>query len=267
MVTNSEPSELDSNLRQLAKLLIDARNSGAPVGDVPDELVPPTVEDAQKVDDLVAEMSGWPVLGWKIGCTSTYAQELLGADGPFAGRIYTVLDSGARLDGSDMPSEGLLEGEFAFTLSTDIAADSGPIGRSDVLAAIADVRPAIEVVGGRYAQFVGLDLRLIVADAGANGLLVVGPAVVGVPLDELDSAEADMEVDGERTGAGTGADVLGHPVDALYWLTDHLAKRGINLEAGQIVTTGTATQVSKLPAGSSATANFAGVGSVTLSRT
>lgn len=266
MTTTTASLESDSPLLRLAELLVDARRTGRPISEVPDDLVPPTVRDAQIVDDLVAEISGWPVVGWKIGCTSTYAQELLGSDGPFAGRVYSVRETGATIGATDLPSEAMLEGEFAFTIGSTLAGEAHVPTRSDVVAAIADVRPAIEVVGGRYVKFVGLDLRLIVADAGANALLVVGPPVTGLDFEQLGTAGAEMTVDGTQTGAGTGADVLGHPLDALHWLTTHLAGRGIALETNQIVTTGTATQVANLPAGASATAAFENVGTVSLSR-
>ncbi len=255
-----------SDVLRLAELLIEARLAGTPVGPVPDELVPTTIEDAQAVDDTVASLTQWPVLGWKIGCTSTYAQELLGADGPFAGRVYRVLESGAILDGAEVPAEPLLEGELAFTMGESIPAEAGSVDRERLIEAIADVRPAIEVVGGRYANFVGLDVRLIIADAGANSLVLLGPRATGVDLAMLKSTEAAMVVDGQQTGSGTGADVLGDPLNALHWLVDHLLSRGIGLDAGQLVSTGTATQVAPLHAGSMATATFDGVGSVSLTR-
>ncbi len=54
----------------LAELLIEARTSGTPVESVADELIPPASDVAERVDDRVAELTGWAVLGWKIGCTS-----------------------------------------------------------------------------------------------------------------------------------------------------------------------------------------------------
>ncbi len=255
---------MDSSISSLAELLIEARTEGRAVESVPDDLIPPTMERAQAVDDAVAHMSGWPVLGWKIGCTSIYAQELLGTDGPFAGRVYDVRESGTVLAIDELPSEPLLEGEFAFVLGQGIDPDADPIDRAGLTARVAEIRPAIEVVGGRYASFVGLDVRLLVADAGANGLVVVGEPAVAVDPASLAAAGATMSVDGSRTGAGTGADVLGDPLDALLWLVHHLRARGIGLEAGQLISTGTATQVAPIQSGSTATAEFDLVGSVSL---
>jgi 2-keto-4-pentenoate hydratase len=75
-----------------------------------------------------------------------------------------------------------------------------------------------------------------------------------------------MEVDGTVTGSGTGADVFGGPIQALAWLVGNLSSRGLTLSPGQVVTTGTATQVTRLPPGSTATLTVDGVGTVSAAR-
>ncbi len=262
---NREPNQ--DRVEELAAILIDARTQVRALGPLPDRLLPTSPAEAAAVDDLVAATSGWELQGWKIGCTSDHAQEMLGAPGPFAGRVYSLFHGDTTLGPSELIAEPNLEGEFAFTFGADLAPREGGHDREAVLAAIANVRPAIEIVGGRYAQFVGTPLLALVADAGANSHLIVGePTTESWDPASLAAATATMAVDGNRTGGGVGADVLGGPIEALEWLVTHLGERGIPIEAGQIVTTGTATQVSALPVGSTATATLEGVGSVSLSR-
>ena len=249
----------------LAKLLVAARTDGRALDGVPDELVPRDPAEAQLVDDHVAAITGWPVLGWKIGCTSEHAQQLLGSPGPFAGRVYSVFQSGSTIGADRLVAEPSVEGEFAFLLSSDLAPVDRPRSRHEVLLAIGAVRPSIELVGGRFAALVGTPLALLVADAGANTHLVLGQPVAA-ELDTLPSVTARMEIDDRVTGRGTGADVLGDPVAALVWLADHLSARGIGLQAGQVVSTGTATQISPLPAGATATVTLDGIGSATVTR-
>ncbi len=268
MSNAATPGQEDTNTEKIeavARILVEARIHREPLGPIPDDLIPSDAIEAQRIDDRVAEISGWDVLGWKIGCTSEHAQEMLGSPGPFAGRVYSVFANGVTL-GNEISIEPKLEGEIAFRLSSDIASDHGPVGRAAVIAAIGEVMPAIEFVGGRFLQFVGAPLNCLIADAGANTLLVLGDPATGVDLESLDGAEGTMTVAGEVTGSGTGADVLGHPLNALQWLVDHLWDRGISLKAGQVVTTGTATQVSPLPVGATAVAAFSGLGSVSVTR-
>ncbi|MCP3937287.1 MAG: hypothetical protein GY708_18195 [Actinomycetia bacterium] len=256
---NSRTARIDS----FARLLIEARTSGEPLDSVPPSFVPESFEEAQLVDDRVAELSGWPVAGWKIGCTSEHAQKLLGAPGPFAGRVYSVHESGAVLSDDDLMVEPRLEGEIAFELIEPIAAGAAA-DRETVIDAVGAIAPAIEFVGGRFTGFPGTPLLLVVADAGSNSLLVLGDRVDDVDLEDLGAANVQMMVGDEVTGEGRGSDVLGHPLNALMWLVEHLGGRGIDLDAGQVITTGTATQVSKLPVGSLATATIESIGSVTV---
>ena len=251
---------------RLATTLIEARTSGRALGKLPDELIPTDATEAQLVDDHVAHISGWRVLGWKIGCTSEAARKMLDSPGPFAGRIYSIFESGVTLGDADLIAEPHLEGEFAFTLATDIEPTAGKRSRSDALEAIADARPAIELVGGRFTDFFGTPLPALIADAGANTHLILGSPAGDVDLDSLSAVTATMTVDGRVTGLGSGADVLGDPINALMWLLEHLAARNIGLRSGDAITTGTATQVSALPIGSTATATLGNLGSVSLSR-
>ena len=50
-------------------------------------------------------------------------------------------------------------------------------------------------------------------------------------------------------GQGTGADVLGHPHNALAWLANHLAASATGLRAGEIVLTGSLVKTLWLNAG------------------
>ncbi len=261
------PPDADrAKIDALADLLIAAREHGRPIDAVPEKLHPVDPDEALLVDDRVAARTGWPVLGWKIGCTSEHTQQLLGSPGPFPGRVYSVSESGHVAGFDEFCSEPHLEGEFAFVLGRDLLPTDTAVDRDAVIDAIAEVRPAIEVVGGRYAGFVGTPLPLLVADAGINSHLVLGPAAPSVDLDRLSDFGATMEVDGQVVGRGSGADVLGDPIESLRWLVDHAAGRGIALRQGQVVTTGTATQVVPLPPGSTATASLDGIGSVSLVR-
>lgn len=258
---SSENSKIDA----LAAALIEARTTGTPIEQLADELQPVDVTEAQRVDDRVAAAAGWEVRGWKIGCTSTHAQEVLGSPGPIVGRVYSVLDSGAELGHHQVMGDLSVEGEFALVLGRDIRPDD-TLDRAAVLAAIAEVRPAIEVVGGRFTRFVGLPLPTLIADASGNSHLILGPPAAGFDPAELVGSAGTMTVDGQPAGAGTGADVLGDPINALEWLVAHLRERRVALFAGQVITTGTLTQLAGLPAGSTAHANFSGVGEVTVSR-
>ena len=57
--------------------------------------------------------------------------------------------------------------------------------------------------------------------------------------------------------------MMGHPLEALTWFANHLSARGLTLEKGQFVTTGSATGVIPCPAACVAEADFGPLGKVT----
>lgn len=258
-------------VEELAERLIQARLSAEPIDDTIRLPVPGSLQEASLVDDAVAELSRWPVLGWKIACTSEHAQELLGTSAPFAGRVYSVCEvdgeTVAHIDRGRLCSAPFLEGEFAFTIGPRAKREPPQMSDLDerqlaVWSTIDCVRPAIEVVGGRFGRLEGQSVNLIAADAASNSLLIVGEPTPSFDPASLVRACATMEVDGEIAGQGSGADVLGGPFDALCWLVAHLGGRDLRLEPGQVVTTGTATQICELPVGATAKLSIEGLGSV-----
>lgn len=256
----------------LSRLLLDARSSGAGgrIHTVDESLVPASVAEANAVDDAVADALNQPIAGWKVGATSARAQEMLGVSAPFAGRVHAVQNSGAALiDATPAGSiEPHIEGEFAFEMGRPLLPNEAGHSLDAVLAAVAAIRPAIEVVGGRLANMLEVPVNVVVADCGGNRELVLGDPVEP-PSDlatSLVEVSAVMEVDGELRGRGRGEDVLGNPINALHWLANHLSDRGFALDAGMVVTTGTATQLCSLGVGSSARLSLAHLGEVALHR-
>jgi 2-keto-4-pentenoate hydratase len=100
--------------------------------------------------------------------------------------------------------------------------------------------------------------RLAWADFGLNHGLVCGAPVMPPPLDALADAVVVARVDGDEVGRGTGAEVLGHPLEALAWLT----RQGCALVAGDLVSTGTCTGIAPIINGQRAEADFGPFGRV-----
>ena len=71
-----------------------------------------------------------------------------------------------------------------------------------------------------------------------------------------------FSLNGRKVAEGSGAAVLGHPLEALAWLANDLSGHGIGLKAGQIVTTGTCCGFHPLKAGDEALADYGELGTV-----
>ncbi len=247
-----------------AEWLEEAFTSGAPLARLPDDIRPRTAAEGYRVQARLVEALGIPVGGWKIGCTSAAARAIMGARGPFAGRILAprIFASGVALPGRALRTRGL-EPEIAVTLARDLPPRAEPYGTAEVAEAIGTFHPAIEIVEPRWHRWLEVGVPSVIADLGANGWLVLGegttPAALGDPL----AVSVQLTVDGLPPAEGTASAVDGGPVVALAWLANHL-RRSEGLRAGEVVSTGTCAGFVQAPPEATATARFGGLGSVVL---
>jgi 2-keto-4-pentenoate hydratase len=122
--------------------------------------------------------------------------------------------------------------------------------------------PAIEIVDDRYVNWETLGAPTLIADDFFAAGIVLGTPVARSAIADLVQVEGRALINGEEAGRGTGADVLGHPHNALAWLANHLASQGGGLRAGEIVMTGSLVKTVWLKAGDEATMEFSGLGHV-----
>jgi 2-keto-4-pentenoate hydratase len=244
--------------------LAEAWQQGVPLKELPKGYCPRTTAEGMQLQDALAKHLDFAVGGWKIGCSSKYAQKLLKTRGPFAGRVFAarIYDSGAVLPGSAYHLRGL-EGEFAFVLARDLKPRKRAYSRAEVAAAVGALRPAIEVVDSRFADWLQVDTACLIADMGCNGALVLGPPVPRWRSLDLRQAPARMTVNGKTVGEGTGAAALGDPLLSLTWLANYLRRR-TGLKAGQVITTGTCTGFHRAGPADDVTADFGSLGQVSI---
>ena len=212
------------------------------------------------------EKLGGPPWGWKIAATSAAGQAHIGVDGPLAGRLLAerVLPDGAELAlGANQMR--VAEPEFAFRMGRDLPPREEPYSVEEVMAAVADLHPAIEVPDSRYEDFTAVGAPQLIADDACAHWFVLGPRA------EADWRGLDLAAHRvtARVGAGpelegVGANVLGDPRTALAWLANELRGLGVTLAAGQVVTTGTCMIPVPVAAGDEVTADYGPLGRVSV---
>ena len=254
-----------AQIEEAVELLIAARGDHRRLDAFPPSCRPETFEDGHAVQEAFVEVWSVPVAGYKIGCTSPEAQKLLGSPGPFPGRVFApvLLKSPAKVAAKAFHRLGI-EPEFAFTMARDLPARPAQYTREEVAGAVAAVHGAIEIIDSRWTDWLKVGIASIVADNGANGGLVLGPALTDWRKIDLAKAKAALRFDDKLVAEGTGAAVLGHPLDALAWLANHLSARGYGLKAGDAVTTGTVAGVHFAEPGMHVTVDFGPIGKVEL---
>lgn len=187
---------------------------------------------------------GWgQIEGYKIGCTTPVMQAYLGIHNPCAGGVFgpTVHEDRSRVSLPRSLRVGV-ECEIAVRLRDNLSHTAGPFDRERVAAAVGGCMAAIEVVEDRYFDYPSLDTPTLIADDFFGAGCVLGELRTDFNPFDLPQVTATMTINGERVGAGVGRDVLGHPLDALVWLANNVAGRGLDLKAGELVLLGSLVQ-------------------------
>jgi 2-keto-4-pentenoate hydratase len=206
------------------------------------------------------------IVGYKIACTNRQAQEMLHVDEPFSGRLLSrfCFESPAKVD-ADQFLMRVIEPEFGFRLKSDLPASPVPRTREEVAEAVAGVLPALEIVDSRYTSWTTIGAPSLIADNACNAAWVHGRVIEDWRGIDLAAQWVRLEANGVRVQEGSGSAVLGHPLNALLWLVNHLGTRGIDMKAGQWVTTGITTDVYYAQPGDRIVGDFGAVGKVELS--
>lgn len=245
--------------------LAELRRSGRVVDALPDGAAPQDLGEAYAVQDGLMSELGLPVGAWKVGATAPAVQKLLGVDGPFAGPVFsaTVVMSPA-----DVPAKEYhhrqIECEFAFVCAEDLSPRSAGYTWSDIEAVLTSIVPAVELISPRFTKVMPLPPFSAIADCGLNAGLVLGKPFDDLGALDLVSHQVILRVDGSEVARGSGANVLGDPIEALLWLVNHLSDRGVTLPAGTPVSTGTMTGLTPLEPGQKAVADFGVLGEVSV---
>lgn len=256
---------INERIEAAARMLTEARQGVTRLADL-GEATPETNDEANRMADRHAALLGLDVAGWKIGCTSQEAMDILGSPGPFAGRVFanTIYRDGVA--DQDAMVDPVAECEFAFILGADISPRDEEYTVTDVKAATEAVAPAVELVAPRFTDMKTVGYRTLIADSGANGGAVLGTPIEISALPDLASVEVRCVVDEEEAGRGFGSAILGDPWLALTWLANHLSGRGLTISAGQFVLSGTCTGIAPVGAGSSVLADYGPLGEVSFVR-
>jgi 2-keto-4-pentenoate hydratase len=231
---------MNSSASQSAAAIFRAHEERAPFDETTGRLVISGLDEAYDIQDAyvarLAEHHGHRV-GYKIGLTSPVMQKMCGIATPVAGVVLgqRVHVTKTRLGLADHVHPGI-EFEIAVRLASELTPDAAPFSLEAIAEAIDGVGPAFEIIDDRGADYSRLDVRALVADNAWNAGVVLGEFRSEWP--NLAAVGGIVECNDEVVDEGTGADVLGHPLNAVAWLANHLAERSLALRPGDIVLTG-----------------------------
>ena len=214
-------------------------------------------------DGLVAELSASQgrVVGYKAGLTNPAVQKRFNTTEPVRGALLEkmLLD-----DGAEVPVKfgaiPFFEADLAVVVKDEgINQAKTP---AEVLKHLASIRPFIELPDLVTAKEQPLSAAIITSFNVGARLGVLGKPIAPTP--EMADALGKMTVvmrdqDGKELARVPGAAILGHPLNAVVWLADDLAKSGGKLRAGDILSLGSFTPPNFQKAGMTITVTYEGL--------
>ncbi len=246
-----------------AGALSAARKDNIMMAGLDEGLTPATMAEAYAIQDAFMRQWDVPVAGWKVAATAEKIQQIYGVDEPFCGPFYTPTTfTSPATPNAETFGIFCIESEFAFRFSATLTARERAYGREEILEAVEAVMPAFELISPRFDSMLQDRAALAAADCAMNGGFVLGAPTADWRGLDLAAHRVCLRIDGEVRAEGTGSDVLGHPFNVLDWLVNHLSRRGIDLNAGEVVSTGTCTGFICLEQGQKAVADYGVLGTV-----
>jgi 2-keto-4-pentenoate hydratase len=219
-----------------------------------------------KLNALLAKRYG-AVVGYKAGLTNPAVQKRFNYDKPVWGVLYEgmLLGNGAVVE-AGFGARPLYEADML------VRVKSGAINQAKTPAEVLD---AIDQV----IPFIELPDLMVQAPPKLNGPAVgainVGArmGVMGQPIEipryraeryALLDALRDMTViladgHGAELARGKGSDILGHPLNAVVWLAEALAKDGRAMKPGDLISLGSFSPLLPPKAGAGASATYFGL--------
>jgi len=247
----------------LADRLHAAERRRAPIAPLIESCPDLSVADAYEIQLHNIRRRGAEVVGHKVGLSSIAMQQMMGVDEPDYGHLLADM----RLS-EDTPADAgaycypRVEIEVAFVLGADLP--GAGCTEADVLAATEAYAPSIELIDSRIVDW-RISLADTIADNASSAGFVLGRARVAPDAIDIRGIDATLRRGDEVVAAGRSDAVLGNPVTAVAWLARTVAGFGVRLRAGHIIMPGACARAIDAHPGDRFTADFAGLGPVSLS--
>lgn len=253
--------------QQCANFIFDLRQNRKTTAQLPAPCQPATVPDAYSAQDLLVQQllatHSATHAGYKIGCTSKLAQEMLNVHEPFYGQLqsHDIYQTQAPLSADHFRAR-IIEPEIGFRIGQTVPHSTTPYTTESIRPFIDAIFPTIEIVNPSYDDFGVVGAPALIADNAVWGVSIIGELIT--EWHEIDPAAVAVKlfVDDALVEEGIGANALGNPLNVVAWLANTLQARGKALSAGMLISTGTTTNVYSAEAGNSIRAEYAGLGKV-----
>ena len=216
-----------SAYKQAAQELLNRREAGTKAPRLKESIRPMSIDDALFIHAEMATLK--KVNGWK--CLLPLEEDAI-----IAAPIFNV-QSGPVAELFEDNDVARVEPEIGFILAKSLPVKTDNYSETEVVDAIGSAHMALELMQSRFADDAGQSVHESLADGLLNQGVFIGP--------EIDKTKA-INTSHLKITVTQGDDVREldgkHPndraVDGLVWLVNYMGKRGVGLESGAAIITG-----------------------------
>lgn len=239
--------EASKKFEEAARQLVRARESGELLSQLSADSRPQTIEEAHRIQAATVALLRDEVAGWKVANSPT-GEFMYGI--VLASRVF---DSPAKIRQAMCPMM-TVEVEVAFRFTRDLLQRPVPYSHQEVLEAVQPFA-AIEVVDSRYANYADTPWLQRTADFMSNGAFVKGDDFSRVKARNLSELDVALTVGGKTLVEKNGGHPAGDPFGPVVTLVNLVRENG-GVRAGQFVTTGSFTGMTRSSAGQLVSGQF-----------
>ena len=206
----------------------------------------------------------WYPVGFKIGGTNPEIMSLLKAKGPFYSYLYREQTFNNNKQLKLSPNTLGIELELAYRISKNVFKNEIK-NKKQLKYFIHGVTPAIELVGLRQKIKKIINVGQAMVDFGLNISFV--KSKINKPNDilKLRVGTKITNLKTKKVYFGHTKNVMGNPINALFWLIRELQKKDISLNKDFWVTTGSTTSIVPVKKGDKFLGEISKIGKVIVS--
>lgn len=201
--------------------------------------------------------------GHKVALTSPAIQEMCGVSEPAYGSVFKefIYEDNHPINMDDFIRFGI-EFEVCIEIGTDVPLSDTLYNKETIAQFVSAAMPAFELIDDRDADYAYLDAASILTDrCWCNGI-VLGERTTDLGSLDIGNLASRVMVNGQSNDHGNTRDALGHPLNSVAFVANHLAHYGKQLKAGEVIMTGSALKTQFPKSGDSISYQIAGLGDV-----
>ncbi|MFT2112383.1 hypothetical protein [Marinomonas sp. 2405UD68-3] len=247
-----------SAFEQAAKELLNRRKAGSAAPHLEESIRPTSIDDSLAIQSEMAKLE--TVNGWKCLLPLVEGKVVVAP-------IFNV-QKGSVVELFEDKQVARVEPEICFILGKDLPARDKGYSEAEVIDSISSAHMALELMQSRFADNAGQTYYEDLADCMMNQGMFVGPEIDKAAAVSVKNISIIVTQNGEVRELD-GVHPNGRAIEGVIWLVNYMSKRGINLQAGAAIITGSFKGIVNMAFDSEATVAYEGLGEyqVTFKRT